>query len=79
MTSLDARADESPGLAPRWKWKKSPPSRPRPGLLTGDPTGLGLACFIMGAVALGLALVGVVPARALGAPWPSFSGRPPWG
>jgi succinate-acetate transporter protein len=36
--------------------------------LTGDPTGLGLACFIMGAVALGLSLVGVVPARALGAP-----------
>jgi succinate-acetate transporter protein len=34
----------------------------------GDPTGLGLACFIMGAVTLGLSLVGVVPARALGAP-----------
>jgi succinate-acetate transporter protein len=38
------------------------------GPLYGDPTGLGLACFIMGAVALGLSLVGVVPARALGAP-----------
>ncbi len=46
-------------------------SHPRVGpdrALTGDPTGLGLACFIMGAVALGLSLVGVVPARALGAP-----------
>ena len=45
----------------------TPESAPT-GPLTGDPTGLGLACFIMGAVALGLSLVGVVPARALGAP-----------
>lgn len=34
----------------------------------GDPAGLGLLSFIVGSVALGLALVGVVPAAALGAP-----------
>ena len=38
------------------------------GPLAGDPSRLGLACFIMGAVTLGLSLAGVVPARALGAP-----------
>src|SRR5262249_3281134 len=35
-----------------------------------DPAALGLPCFIMGAVALGLTLVGAVPARAVGAPLP---------
>jgi hypothetical protein len=35
--------------------------------LADDPSRLGLACFIMGAVTLGLSLAGVVPARALGA------------
>ena len=38
------------------------------GPLAGDPSALGLACFIMGAVALGLSLVGVVPQAELGAP-----------
>jgi hypothetical protein len=33
-----------------------------------DPAALGLPCFIMGAVVLGLTLVGVVPAAAAGAP-----------
>jgi succinate-acetate transporter protein len=39
-----------------------------------DPAALGLPCFIMGAVALGLTLVGVVPAAAVGAPLPIILG-----
>jgi succinate-acetate transporter protein len=38
--------------------------------LLGDPTALGLPCFIVGSVSLGLALVGVVPASAIGAALP---------
>jgi succinate-acetate transporter protein len=40
------------------------------GPLLGDPTALGLPCFIVGSVSLGLALVGVVPASAVGAALP---------
>ena len=40
------------------------------GPLLGDPTALGLPCFIVGSVSLGLALVGVVPASAIGAALP---------
>jgi succinate-acetate transporter protein len=36
--------------------------------LAGDPAIFGLGSFIVGSVALGLALVGVVPAGVLGAP-----------
>jgi len=39
-----------------------------PGPLGGDPAILGLPSFIVGSVALGLALVGVTPATAVGAP-----------
>jgi uncharacterized protein len=38
------------------------------GPLAGDPSIFGLGSFIAGSVALGLALVGVVPAGVLGAP-----------
>ena len=38
------------------------------GPMAGDPSMLGLASFIAGSVALGLGLVGVVPAGVLGAP-----------
>jgi uncharacterized protein len=41
---------------------------PLVGPLAGDPSILGLASFIAGSVALGLGLVGVVPAGVLGAP-----------
>jgi uncharacterized protein len=68
MTSPDARADESPRARAQVEVEEVTPESAPTGPLTGDPTGLGLACFIMGAVALGLSLVGVVPARALGAP-----------
>jgi succinate-acetate transporter protein len=40
------------------------------GPLAGDPAALGLPCFIAGSVSLGLALVGVVPAAAVGAAVP---------
>src|ERR1700683_436529 len=40
------------------------------GPLFGDPMVLGLPCFIAGSVSLGLALVGVVPAAAVGAALP---------
>ena len=40
------------------------------GPLLGDPMMLGLPCFIAGSVSLGLALVGVVPATAIGAAIP---------
>lgn len=40
------------------------------GPLLGDPMMLGLPCFIAGSVSLGLALVGVVPAAAIGAAIP---------
>jgi uncharacterized protein len=43
---------------------------PPAGPLTGDPATLGLPAFIVGSVALGLALVGVVPATAVGASLP---------
>jgi uncharacterized protein len=68
MTSVDANANESPRAGAQVEVEDVTPESAPTGPLTGDPTGLGLACFIMGAVALGLALVGVVPARALGAP-----------
>ncbi|HEV3382650.1 MAG TPA: GPR1/FUN34/YaaH family transporter [Trebonia sp.] len=40
------------------------------GFTAGDPAALGLPCFIVGSVALGLALVGVVPPTAVGAALP---------
>jgi uncharacterized protein len=40
------------------------------GLLAGDPMALGLPSFIVGSVALGLVLVGMVPAAAVGASLP---------
>src|SRR5579859_5583117 len=40
------------------------------GTLAGDPMTLGLPTFIVGSVALGLVLVGMVPATAVGASLP---------
>jgi succinate-acetate transporter protein len=48
-----------------------PEASPAPvGLLAGDPMSLGLPAFIVGSVALGLVLVGMVPAAAVGASLP---------
>jgi succinate-acetate transporter protein len=54
MTTLDAEAAAAEVTAA--------------GPLAGDPAILGLPSFIVGSVALGLGLVGVVPATAAGAP-----------
>jgi uncharacterized protein len=48
-----------------------PEASPAPvGLLAGDPMSVGLPSFIVGSVALGLVLVGMVPAAAVGASLP---------
>jgi uncharacterized protein len=62
MAALDATPDDSAVIARETEQAAAPPA--------ADPAALGLACFIMGAVALGLTLVGAVPARAVGAPLP---------
>jgi uncharacterized protein len=58
MTTVDTTADGSASAA----------EASLVGPLAGDPSILGLGSFIAGSVALGLALVGVVPAGVLGAP-----------
>jgi len=52
-------------LAPDDVSTAPPPAVPLP--LAGDPLVLGLPCFIVGSIALGLYLVGFVPAAAAGA------------
>jgi len=65
MSTLDATAGESGAPAP-----VTAQAAPEPvvGPMAGDPSILGLGSFIVGSVALGLSLVGVVPAGVLGAP-----------
>ncbi|HEY0932152.1 MAG TPA: GPR1/FUN34/YaaH family transporter [Trebonia sp.] len=68
--SADASASS---LVPAQAMAQEPPPAPEPaasGPLVGDPMALGLPCFIAGSVSLGLALVGVVPAAAVGAALP---------
>lgn len=68
MTALDA-ADGTP--QPGAQVEEAAPAAAAPaGPLTGDPAMLGLPSFIVGSVALGLGLVGVVPAGAAGAALP---------
>ena len=65
MATVDATAGESggPGAIP-----EEPAAAPVVGPMAGDPAMLGLSSFIVGSVALGLGLVGVVPVGVLGAP-----------
>jgi succinate-acetate transporter protein len=65
MTTVDATAGESgrPATMP-----EAPAAAPVVGPMAGDPGMLGLGSFIVGSVALGLGLVGVVPVGVLGAP-----------
>ena len=71
--SADASASS---LVPPQASSQDLPVTPEPaeaaasGPLVGDPMALGLPCFIAGSVSLGLALVGVVPAAAVGAALP---------
>jgi uncharacterized protein len=66
MSTLDANADELRTVASH----SAPEPAPVAGPLTGDPAALGLPSFIVGSVALGLALVGMVPAASVGAALP---------
>jgi succinate-acetate transporter protein len=67
MSADASAAGRGPALA------EEPPAAPAPaapGPLLGDPTAIGLPCFVAGSVSLGLALVGVVPASSVGAALP---------
>src|SRR5262249_23457731 len=65
MTTVDATADESGQPA---TVSEAPAAEPVVGPMAGAPAMLGLSSFIVGSVALGLGLVGVVPVGVLGAP-----------
>src|ERR1700745_1955693 len=65
MSTLDAPGGAS---QPATVTEEAPPAAPVVGPMAGDPSIFGLASFIAGSVALGLALVGVVPFGVLGAP-----------
>jgi uncharacterized protein len=67
MSALDASADD-PGRATTLTEEPAAAPAAVIGPMAGDPSMLGLASFIVGSVALGLSLVGVVPAGVLGAP-----------
>ena len=69
MSTLDANPDELRAIAAHHA-PAAEPAEPVAGPLAGDPTALGLPSFIVGSVALGLALVGVVPAGSVGAALP---------
>jgi succinate-acetate transporter protein len=68
MTALDAAADGTPQSGTHEEEVVEAVTVAVPGPLGGDPAILGLPSFIVGSVALGLALVGVTPATAVGAP-----------
>jgi succinate-acetate transporter protein len=63
MTTTDSNVDLSPAAS-------SAPAPAPVGPLAGDPGNLGLPSFVVGSLALGLALIGVVPAAAVGATLP---------
>jgi len=69
MTDLDASTN-SAGSAPATETEIAGDRVPVLAPLAGDPAMLGLPTFIVGSVALGLVLVGVVPATAVGASLP---------
>jgi succinate-acetate transporter protein len=69
MTTLDSTGDGSAGADARSEEVAAAQAAPV-GPVAGDPTVLGLPSFIAGSVVLGLALVGVVPAGAIGAALP---------
>jgi hypothetical protein len=68
MTALDAAADGTPQSGTHVEEVVEAVTVAVPGPLGGDPAILGLPSFIVGSIALGLALVGVTPAAAVGAP-----------
>ena len=70
MTDLDASASNSAGSAPAAETEIAGDPVPVLAPLAGDPAMLGLPIFIVGSVALGMVLVGAVPATAVGASLP---------
>jgi uncharacterized protein len=68
MTALDATAGDSAQPGAHSEVAAAEPAAV--GMQAGDPAILGLPSFIVGSVVLGLALVGVVPAGAVGAALP---------
>ncbi len=68
MTALDATPGDSAQPSAQSEVAAAEPAAV--GMQAGDPAILGLPSFIVGSVVLGLALVGVVPAGAVGAALP---------
>jgi uncharacterized protein len=68
MTTLGSSTNE-PGQ-PATRTQEAPAAAAVTGPLAGNPALIGLPTFIAGSVALGLALVGVVPAAAIGSALP---------
>jgi succinate-acetate transporter protein len=68
MTAVDSGASDSAHSAPE---PAPAPAAPAPApVWGGDPMAVGLPSFIVGSIALGLVLVGMVPATAVGASLP---------
>jgi succinate-acetate transporter protein len=70
MTDLDASAGRTAGPATPTETEIAGAPVAVMAPLAGDPSMLGLPAFIAGSVALGMVLVGVVPASAVGASLP---------
>ncbi len=70
MTAVDSSSNESGRSAVEEVIAVEVAEQAAAGPLLGDPMSLGLPTFIAGSVALGLVLVGVVPATATGASLP---------
>jgi uncharacterized protein len=75
MTAIDASADESAQSGGAEVGSRAEAAEvievaevAVSGPLAGDPMSLGLPTFVVGSLALGLTLVGMVPAAAVGAP-----------
>jgi|CZKT01.1.fsa_nt_gi succinate-acetate transporter protein len=69
MTAPDATAADSAQPTARPE-EAAPAEAALAGPLAGDPSVIGLPSFIVGSIALGLVLVGLVPAAAVGASLP---------
>src|ERR1039457_1346416 len=69
MTAPDAHADAF-AQPPARVEEAAPTEATMTGPLAGDPAVIGLPSFIVGSVALGLVLAGMVPATAVGASLP---------
>jgi len=68
MTAVDSGASDSVQATPE-PAAAAAPAAPAP-VWAGDPMAVGLPSFIVGSIALGLVLVGMVPATAVGASLP---------